>query len=641
MVSILPAIPQYIVVHLGAPSENAPNVTVSFPDYIKNVTASEIYPTWDVAAIRANILAIISFALNRYYTMFYRLRGYSFDITASTAYDQKFINGRNTYENIDTIVDEIFTNYIRRMGHIEPLSAKFCNGTTSTCDGLSQWGSQERAEQGYNYFEILVYYYGNDIEIVTNAPISNIRLSYPGTTFRLGDFGDMVALIQTFMNRISQSYPAIPKIYPVDGYFGQGTQDAIIAFQRIFGLTPDGIVGRATFNKILLLYYSVLSLSELVSEGQKYFGVSLEFHGAIELGDEGEQVSILQFFLAVISEFYTNIPYVERTGVFDTQTYEAVTAFQQMVNLPTDGIVTKNVWDLIYRTYAGITRTVLHEEYLFPLTRQQAENLAQTLRERIGDAQDSINTISLSYTSIPEIVVTGRADPPTNQAIIKLQKLGSLEENGGMDIETSEWLADLAAGQGYALTSRMTQYPGYELELGMRDPTTDSTDLLGEPIRSLQTILQEISFEYNGLELVIPDGIFGVSTEEAVKTMQAVTGQPVTGTIELNTWNAIVEVFEAVLEKRKIPLAVLLPCSDMAIAPGEQNDTIEVFQAMLLALTNFLTNIEPLTVNGINDEPTTGDIMTIQELSGIDPTGILDTLSGNRIVSLYDLFVIN
>ena len=186
---VTPYVPQYITVHLGAPSAAAENVTVSFPEYVKNVASSEIYPTWEPAAIRANILAIISFALNRVYTEYYPSRGYPFNITASTAYDQKFIKGRNIFENISQMVDEIFNSYIRRTGFVEPLAAKFCNGTTTTCDGLSQWGSQAMAEQGADSVTILRNYYGDNIEIVNNAPVMGIRSSYPGTPVRPGGAG--------------------------------------------------------------------------------------------------------------------------------------------------------------------------------------------------------------------------------------------------------------------------------------------------------------------------------------------------------------------------------------------------------------------------------------------------------------------
>ena len=242
MPTVLPYVPQQITVHLGPPGTDAENVTVSFSDYVKNVASSEIYPTWDESALRANILAIVSFALNRVYTEFYRSRGYDFDITNSTAYDQYFVNGRSYFENVSALVDELFNDYLRRPGFVEPLAAKFCNGTTVTCEGLSQWGSENLAQQGYNSVEILRSYYG-DVEIVNNAPIRGIMSSYPGNPLRRGTTGPSVVTIQTSLNRISQSYPAIPKIPVVDGIFGARTENAVRKFQEIFNLTADGVVG--------------------------------------------------------------------------------------------------------------------------------------------------------------------------------------------------------------------------------------------------------------------------------------------------------------------------------------------------------------------------------------------------------------
>mgnify|MGYP000330803401 CR=1 FL=1 len=211
MPQVIPYIPQRITVHLGAPSSDAANVTVNFVDYVKNVASSEIYPTWEEAALRANILAIVSFALNRVYTEFYPSRGYNFQITNTTAYDQKFIRGRSFFQSISAVVDEIFNDYIRRQGFVEPLSAKFCNGTTSTCDGLSQWGSQELAQQGRTPYEILQYYYGQDIDLVYNAPVGDSIPSYPGQPLTVGSVGEDVRTIQRELNRIRKNYPALPE----------------------------------------------------------------------------------------------------------------------------------------------------------------------------------------------------------------------------------------------------------------------------------------------------------------------------------------------------------------------------------------------------------------------------------------------
>lgn len=354
-----PYIPDYITVHLGPPDSDAKNVSVSFPYYIKNVASSEIYPTWDESAIYANIYAQISYALNRVYTEFYRVRGYDFDITSSTAYDQKFIEGRNIFENIDQIVDEIFTDYIRRQGFIEPLAAKYCNGTTVTCDGLSQWGSQELATSGLNSVEILKYYYGDDIEIVKNAPISGIISLYPGSPVSLGDQGQNVYIIQQYLNEISKDYPAIPKISPIDGIFGEATENSVMAFQRIFNLTPDGIVGPATWNKMTLLYVAIRRLAELDSEGQTLLGANMEYVSPIGLGDSGAKVSYIQYFLGIISQFDPRVPYVPVTGDFDEQTENSLSQFQSAYGLPVTGVADRATWDVLYDTYETISAVVL------------------------------------------------------------------------------------------------------------------------------------------------------------------------------------------------------------------------------------------------------------------------------------------
>ena len=382
---ITPYVPQSITVHLGPPGSDAENVTVSFPEYVKNVASSEIYPTWEPAAIRANVLAIISFALNRVYTEYYPSRGYPFNITSSTAYDQKFIKGRSIFENISQVVDSIFNSYIRRIGFVEPLAAKFCNGTTTTCDGLSQWGSQAMAEQGADSITILRSYYGDNIEIVTNAPVMGIRYSYPGAPVRLGDRGEAVLRIQTMLNRISRDYPAIPKVQPVDGIFGEGTEQAVIKFQQIFSLTPDGIVGSATWYKLVFLYVGVLDLAELVSEGQTFYAnaIPLEFPEVLAPGDVGEGVRVVQYLLSVVSEFYSNVPQVSIDGVYGPDTRQAVIAVQQMAGLPQDGVVGEQTWQALYRLYAGIADTmteytnVIPEQYRPQLPESDATSLTQ------------------------------------------------------------------------------------------------------------------------------------------------------------------------------------------------------------------------------------------------------------------------
>lgn len=365
MPTVIPFVPQDITVHLGGPNTAAANVTVPFTDYVKNVASSEIYPTWDESALRANILAIVSFALNRVYTEFYRSRGYDFDITSSTAIDQAFVNGRSFFENISRLVDELFNDYMRRPGFVEPLASKFCNGTTVTCEGLSQWGSQNLAQQGYSSLDILRSYYGN-IEIVNNAPIMGITSSYPGTALRRGSSGPYVVVIQVALNRIAQNYPAIPKLATVDGIFGSRTEASVRAFQQVFGLAVDGVVGKATWYALVRLYTAVTRLSELRSQGQQFYSVNWEYPDAIVQGNRGEKVRLLQYMLAVLAEYINQIPSVSVDGIFGPATAAAVRAAQNYLGLPVTGVVDATTWDEIYDQFSGIKNTTLRNGEVFP-----------------------------------------------------------------------------------------------------------------------------------------------------------------------------------------------------------------------------------------------------------------------------------
>lgn len=257
-------IPEFIVVHDGPPSDSrAADYYVRYRDYIKNVASSEIYATWPDASLRANILAIMSFTLNRVYTEWYRNKGFNFTITSSTAYDHKFVYGRNIYSNISQIVDEIFNNYLSRPGVSQPILTQYCDGQQVTCPNwMTQWGSKYLADQGYSAIEILRYYYGSSMYINSADEISGVPASWPGTNLTVGSRGDKVRQMQEQLNRIAQNYPAIPKI-TADGIFGPATRDAVMKFQSIFGLTPDGIVGFKTWYKISEIYVAVSRIAEL------------------------------------------------------------------------------------------------------------------------------------------------------------------------------------------------------------------------------------------------------------------------------------------------------------------------------------------------------------------------------------------
>lgn len=255
-------IPEYIVVHDGVPQDSsAPNYYVRYTDYIKNVVSSEIYATWPENTIYANTLVIMSFTLNRVYTEWYRNQGYNFTITSSTAYDQKWIRGRNIYENVSRIVDSIFSNYLSRPGVRQPIFTSYCDGNRTTCKGLSQWGSKYLGDQGYTPIEIIHYYYGSDMYINSTSYVSGVPSSWPGYDLTIGSSGQKVQQMQEQLNRIAQNYPALPKI-ATDGIFGSATAEAVRTFQRIFGLPATGIVDYPTWYKISEIFVGVSRISE-------------------------------------------------------------------------------------------------------------------------------------------------------------------------------------------------------------------------------------------------------------------------------------------------------------------------------------------------------------------------------------------
>lgn len=458
----VPYIPEFITVHLGTPASSAQNVTVSFPDYIKNVASSEIYPTWPENAIRANIYAQISFALNRYLTEYYRSQGYAFDITNSTQYDQAFTPGRDYFQNISKIVDDIFNSFIVRQGDILPLFARYCNGTTVTCDGLSQWGTVPLANQGMLPYQILQYYYGDDINIETGVPVSPNVPSYPGYPLSIGDTGSAVRRIQVWLNRISSNYPSIPKIYPPDGIFEQSTENAVRQFQQIFNLTPDGIVGNATWYKIIFIYNAVKRLSELDSEGISQEEYQDQFPRPMRLGDTGADVRAFQFYLAVIGRFYNNVPAIVVNGVFDEATRDAVIAFQKLYGLTPDGIVGDNTWQAMFNAYRGIINSqdnIRGGVKLYPGTPLRLGSTG----ENVETIQQYLSTIAESFPEINSVPVTGNFGPQTQTAVRQFQELYGINPTGVVGPLTWYEIATLYSDLTVGNEKQPNQFPGFTI----------------------------------------------------------------------------------------------------------------------------------------------------------------------------------
>lgn len=427
----LPIVPNNITVHLGPPDEAVRDITIPFTDYISNVASSELYPTWPRNALIANIYTIISFALNRIYNEWYRSKGYNFDITSSPQYDQTYTPNRSTYENIDNIVSEIFNNYVVKEGQIQPYFTRYCDGRTTTCEGLSQWGSVSLANQGKTPLEILKYYYGNDISIKYDAPVGDATEGYPGYEVSLGNAGNPVLAIQRDLRRIRKNYPAIPEITNTLGIYDVETENAVKKFQEIFNLPITGKVDKATWYKIKYVYTSVKKLSDLYSEGISEEEATFLYTDELNYGDTGIEVEYVHYFLDAIAFLDKDIPRLPTNSIYGNNTITMVKAFQEKYGLPVTGVFTYRDWLTLQSVYNRILKSFPKEyqEYvneLYPdyfLVRGMTGNDVRRF-------QKFLLAICRYDKSIPGVRVNGIFDELTEKSVMKLQSDYGFDING-------------------------------------------------------------------------------------------------------------------------------------------------------------------------------------------------------------------
>ncbi len=460
-----PIIPDEIVIHLGAPDSDAMNVTESFANYIKNVASSEIYPTWPKEALKANILAQISVALNRVFTGFYRNKGYNFDITNSPAYDQTYIYQRDIYSNISELVDEIFNSYIRRDGNIEPLFAEFCDGVEVNCNGLKQWGSVDLANAGQNYLQILKNYYGDDINIVENVPVGGQIYLAPSRVLEEGDTGLDVELVQIRLNRISSNFPGIPKIYPVDGFFGKTTTESVKKFQEVFDLTTDGLVGRATWNSIQAIYNAVKKLYTVSSEGLTVADLSTRYENELSKDSSGDGVLTVQYYLSYIALFIQSVLSAGFDGSYGPITENSVLSFQKTYGLPETGVVDRTTFERLESVYQSLISEIDYEFYSGRILPFPGRVLRVGVEGNdVRALQEYLNYISDTYTQIPRVNVDGVFGDATAAQVRAFKELFELSGDPER-VSASTWNAitniydDLYTG---SLVSE-GQYPGYDI----------------------------------------------------------------------------------------------------------------------------------------------------------------------------------
>lgn len=427
----IPVIPEEIVVHLGAPDVAARNITVPFSEYIKNVASGEIYPNWPLDAIKANVLAQISFALNRIYNEWYPSKGYDFDITSSPQYDQSFVENRQFFETISQVVDELFNDYLVKDEQVQPFFAMYCDGRVTTCDGLSQWGTVTLANQGKSPIEILRNYYGN-VSIIFDAPVEDNIRTYPGFPVEVGTAGNFVRMLNIQLNRIGQNYPAIPVILNDSPYFTIETENAVKKFQEIFNLPVTGVVDKSTWYRIKYIYNAVKKISDLYSEGISIDEATLLFNRILKVGDSGQYINTLNYLLNVITYFDASIPFLNLSGdLFNEKTEQVVKAFQNKYGLDATGIVNAPTWKVIREVYEQTVRNVPSEYYTVLNEFYPGRFLSRDMTgDDIINLQRFLYIICKNTGSIPGIVVNGIFDNLTEQSVKAIQRKYNLEETG-------------------------------------------------------------------------------------------------------------------------------------------------------------------------------------------------------------------
>lgn len=606
-------IPKTITVHLGKPSASARNVTVSFRDYIANVASSEVYPTWPEQALRANIHCQISLALNRIYTEWYPSKGYSFNITNSTSYDQYYVHGRTVFDVMVRLTNDIFNTYIRKKGTVNPYYAEYCDGKSVSCAGLKQWGTVTLANQGKNALQILRYYYGNDVEIVRSDNIRSIPQSYPGSPLRQGSSGPAVFTLQRQLNRIAKDYPFLGKLN-VDGVFGAQMASTVRAFQKQFNLTADGVVGRQTWYKISYIYVSVKDLAELTSEGETAGGTLPDgsWGGTVlRQGSRGSAVERVQFWLNTIAQYDDNIPTLTVDGIFGTGTTAAVRAFQRRHGLTVDGVVGKTTWDAIYREYRSI-QSDNGTTNAYPGTPLRPGDRGQNVRL----VQFWLKIARSVYSALNDVGVDGIFGPSTTAAVKKFQSYFGLASDGIVGRATWSKLYEVyndAANDLLAPNLRPGDYPGV-LRVGSS----------GRAVRELQFYLYILSAYQSSIPAVSIDGRFGPSTEASVRAYQKFAGLTVDGIVGRATWDSLYKRASQLRQSGPVIVFERQPWPGAPLQEGSEGPSVLYYTVLLQRIGYYFDSVQSLPLSNRYTPETVVATRSLQALLNLPVTGVVD-----------------
>ena len=606
-------IPKNITVHLGRPAASARNVTVSFRDYIANVASSEVYPTWPEQALRANIHCQISLALNRIYTEWYPSKGYSFNITNSTSYDQYYVHGRTVFQVMVKLTDDIFNTYIRKTGTVNPYYAEYCDGKSVTCPGLKQWGTVTLANQGRSALSILKYYYGQNIEIVRTNNIQSIPQSYPGSPLQQGDRGSAVFTLQRQLNRIAKDYPFLGKL-TVDGIFGARMADTVKRFQKQFSLTADGVVGRQTWYKISYIYVSVKDLAELTSEGETSSGTLSDGSwggSTLRQGSTGSAVEQLQFWLNTLAQYDAGIPSTAVDGVFGSRTSAAVRAFQRREGLTADGVVGRTTWTTLYNEFRSI-QSDNGTPNAYPGTPLRQGSRGQSVRL----VQFWLKIARTVYASLRSVTVDGVFGAATAAAVKRFQSYFGLTSDGVVGRTTWQKLYEVyndIANKLLSANLRPGEYPGL-----LRRGST------GTAVRELQFYLYLMSAYETSIPAVSIDGSFGAATEAAVRAYQRFAGLTVDGVVGRTTWSSLYGKASALRSSGPVVTLKRLPYPGTPLTLGTDSSAVLYYTILLRRIAYYYDSVESPPLSSVYTEETANATRSVQALLELPATGVAD-----------------
>ena len=578
--------------------------------------------SWPEEALRANIIAQVSLALNRIWTEWYPSRGYSFNITGSPGYDQAYVNGRTVFAVMERLTAELFNTFVQRSGDAEPYFTEYCDGKTVTCPGMKQWGTVDRAREGMNALQILRYYYGNRVQLVTTDNIAAIPSSYPGSPLRRGSTGTNVRILQKQLSRIARDYPSFGKP-AVTGTFDEATENSVKKFQEQFSLTADGVVGRATWNKVSLIYVSVKDLAELTSEGETAEGTQSAggWPGTVlRRGSTGSSVEQVQFWLSDLAQFDSSLMRVTVDGSYGAATVSAVEAFQTLFGLTPDGVVGRSTWNKLKEVGLAVANKIVAANVVpgqFTTTTR-----AGSSGTAVRAVQYYLRRLAAYYSDVPRVAVDGKFGAATTRAVKAWQSRAGLTVDGVVGRLTFQSLYDAAqALEASGPVVRTVSLPAPAATLRPGD-TGAAVLRLNRLLLFLSQWIPEINFTASDT----PDNTFDLELEIAVRSAQRYFGLTETGAVTAADWKVFRDAAEQLLAANPAGPSPkpggVWPAS--ALAPGSAGPAVLQVQKWLniIAAADQTADFVPET--GLFDTETQAALESYQLTAGLETLGVVD-----------------